>query len=96
MLFPAARCEVLALRHVQADRSRSRELVRGFGDDEGVIHTRSPRAAYQVRHLDPRARVIRHAEINHAKVADEAADGQGLTLVHFSAQPKPFLTQNTP
>jgi len=22
--------------------------------------------------------------------------GQGLTLVHFSAQPEPFLTQNTP
>ena len=22
--------------------------------------------------------------------------GQGLTLVHFSAQPQPFLTQNTP
>ena len=24
------------------------------------------------------------------------AGGQGLTLVHFSAQPEPFLTQNTP
>ena len=23
-------------------------------------------------------------------------NGQGLTLVHFSAQPEPFLTQNTP
>jgi len=26
----------------------------------------------------------------------EAAAWQGLTLLHFSAQPKPFLTQNTP
>jgi hypothetical protein len=25
-----------------------------------------------------------------------AGGGQGLTLVHFSAQPEPFLTQNTP
>jgi len=25
-----------------------------------------------------------------------AADSQGLTLVHFSAQPEPFLTQSTP
>jgi hypothetical protein len=24
------------------------------------------------------------------------ASRQGLTLVHFAAQPKPFLTQNTP
>jgi len=24
------------------------------------------------------------------------AEGRGLTLVHFSAQPEPFLTQNTP
>jgi len=25
-----------------------------------------------------------------------AATGQGLTLVHFTAEPEPFLTQNTP
>jgi len=25
-----------------------------------------------------------------------APEGQGLTLVHFSAQPEPFPTQNTP
>ena len=25
-----------------------------------------------------------------------AGPGQGLTLVHFSAQPEPFLTQNIP
>jgi len=28
--------------------------------------------------------------------AAAAAAAQGLTLVHFSAQPEPFLTQNTP
>ena len=28
--------------------------------------------------------------------AAAAAAIQGLTLVHFSAQPEPFLTQNTP
>ena len=27
---------------------------------------------------------------------EAATGGQGLTLVHFSAQPKPFLTKNTP
>jgi hypothetical protein len=27
--------------------------------------------------------------------AEGGALGQGLTLVHFSAQPEPFLTQNT-
>jgi len=26
----------------------------------------------------------------------EAGYRQGLTLVHFSSQPEPFLTQNTP
>jgi ankyrin repeat protein len=31
------------------------------------------------------------AEMGHVAVAR-----QGLTLVHFSAQPKPFLKQNTP
>ena len=30
----------------------------------------------------------------HPSVEKDA--GQGLTLVHFSAQPEPFLTQNTP
>ena len=29
-------------------------------------------------------------------VAIGLGTGQGLTLVHFSAQPEPFLTQNTP
>jgi len=29
-------------------------------------------------------------------VMPETGGGQGLTLVHFSAQPEPFLTQNTP
>ena len=29
-------------------------------------------------------------------VMDRDGDGQGLTLVHFSAQPEPFLTQTTP
>jgi hypothetical protein len=28
--------------------------------------------------------------------ASESTSWQGLTLVHFSAQPEPFLTQNTP
>ena len=33
----------------------------------------------------------------HTKERDHAqAEWQGLTLVHFSAQPEPFLTQNTP
>jgi hypothetical protein len=31
-----------------------------------------------------------------AACAAAPAPGQGLTLVHFSAQPEPFLTQNTP
>jgi len=30
------------------------------------------------------------------KMAKRAAAGQGLTLVHFSSQPEPFLIQNTP
>jgi len=29
------------------------------------------------------------------EVREAVARGQGLTLVHFSAQPKPFLTLNT-
>jgi len=29
-------------------------------------------------------------------VRASSSTGQGLTLVHFSAQPEPFLTQNTP
>jgi hypothetical protein len=36
-----------------------------------------------------------HAEPGHAAAAEPAAE-QGLTLVHTSAQPEPFLTQNTP
>jgi hypothetical protein len=30
------------------------------------------------------------------KLAEIEEERQGLTLVHFSAQPEPFLTQNTP
>jgi hypothetical protein len=32
----------------------------------------------------------------HAGAAAAGEEGQGLTPVHFSAQPEPFLTQNTP
>jgi hypothetical protein len=28
--------------------------------------------------------------------AYSSSKGQGFTLVHYSAQPEPFLTQNTP
>jgi len=36
-------------------------------------------------------------DVDHV-LADLGRDAgvQGLTLVHFSAQPEPFLTQNTP
>jgi hypothetical protein len=40
-----------------------------------------------------------HARVLEAKdavVLQEAADDEGLTLVHFSAQLEPFLTLNTP
>ena len=44
---------------------------------------------------DPRARELfqRGVWVNPRSVN---AARQGLTLVHFSAQPEPFLTQNTP
>jgi hypothetical protein len=31
-----------------------------------------------------------------ARISDGGGGGQGLTLVHFSAQPEPFLTQHPP
>jgi peroxin-5 len=48
--------------------------------------------------------LFRRGVLSEAGLALEAAvradpglcEGQGLTLVHFSVQPEPFLTQNTP
>jgi ATP-binding cassette subfamily E protein 1 len=37
---------------------------------------------------------LKHLEITFRR--DPTNYRQGLTLVHFSAQPEPFLTQNTP
>jgi len=43
----------------------------------------------------PLPRVHRHVELRLSD-SDLQSILQGLTLVHFSAQPEPFLTQNTP
>jgi len=39
---------------------------------------------------------VHHRDPEHAGVVVAPAQRQGLTLVRFSAQPEPFLTQNTP
>jgi len=40
--------------------------------------------------------IISLASVSMSMSKSSAACEQGLTLVHFSAQPEPFLTQNTP
>ena len=46
------------------------------------------------------SKIVKHGKKRNILAAASgflaAAMGQGLTLVHFSAQPEPFLTQNTP
>jgi hypothetical protein len=39
---------------------------------------------------------VREANDDARHVAGVGAADQGLTLVHFSAHPEPFLAQNTP
>ena len=53
---------------------------------------RTPRAPF----LHAVARSTGRWGISHARPPTESRPGQGLTLVHFSAQPEPFLTQCTP
>jgi len=65
-----------------------------------------PHAGHGARGLDPAQHgehAVQLARIARTLVPDvlvreehDVAVRQGLTLVHFSAQPEPFLTQNTP
>ena len=49
-----------------------------------------------VRQLATR-NVFAAALTRYFETADDAdAAGQGVTLIHFSAQPEPYLTRNTP
>jgi hypothetical protein len=56
-----------------------------------------PRGGTRVQRRRGRRACIRPQRQREGGVARGAGAGrQGLTLVHFSAQPEPFLTQNTP
>jgi hypothetical protein len=47
--------------------------------------------------VDDAAPLGHHLAVVHAELGRERGPrDQGLTFVHFSAQPEPFLTQNTP
>jgi len=49
-----------------------------------------------VGEMDPEPKRLTEQWIRHNSVLNWASMGQGLTLVHFSAQPEPILTQHTP
>ena len=53
------------------------------GRGQGNSGPPGPDCSERGRQLEPHHQLGRH-------------DGQGLTLVHFSAHPEPFLTQNIP
>ena len=57
----------------------------------------APRAVLNSRDSDSGIASNSAAQLPSAAAAPlEEAEHQGLTLVHFSAQSEPFLTQNTP
>jgi len=80
-----ARALCLALKFVQ--RSRGYEIPRGR------FRCLQRKLAYRLRQHPMRCG---GGELSCDEVAARLTYLQGLTLVHFQAQPKPFLTQNTP
>jgi hypothetical protein len=60
-----------------------------------AMHFR-PELTGHLPHTDRRFRFGSCALVGNSGSLDGAGLGQGLTLVHFSTQPQPFLTQTTP
>jgi dsDNA-specific endonuclease/ATPase MutS2 len=66
-------------------RSRALQIAERFGLDPEVVA--------DARSALGEERVTLEATIS---ALETARRGQGLTLVHFTPQPEPFMTQNTP